>query len=79
MSNYGLVPYNDELYHYGVPGMKWGIRRSDKSLRRNISKLGLKNANLDEKRKKTTKFKNLVWQLCPERAIISFDAIVAPN
>ena len=51
MSNYGLVPYNDELYHYGVPGMKWGIRRSDKSLRRNISKLGLKNANLDEKRK----------------------------
>ena len=31
------------------------------------------------KRAKTTKFKNLVWQLCPERAIISFDAIVAPN
>ena len=31
------------------------------------------------KGQKRTKFKNLVWQLCPERAIISFDAIVAPN
>ena len=28
---------------------------------------------------KRTKSQNLVWQLCLERAIISFDAIVAPN
>ena len=32
-----------------------------------------------DRKGQTTKFKNLVWQLCPERAIISFDAIVAPN
>ena len=25
------------------------------------------------------KIHNLDWQLCPKRAIISFDAIVAPN
>ena len=26
--------YNNELYHYGVPGMRWGIRRSEAQLAR---------------------------------------------
>ena len=29
--------YPEELYHYGVKGMKWGVRRSKESLRYNKS------------------------------------------
>ena len=32
----------DELFHYGVKGMKWGVRKSNKQLRRERAK---KNAN----------------------------------
>lgn len=34
----------DELYHYGIPGMRWGIRRAQKVL-------GSSDASIDKKKK----------------------------
>lgn len=31
MEYYGDMPYSEELYHYGVKGMKWGVRKAIES------------------------------------------------
>ena len=45
MSDYILTP-NGELYHYGVKGMKWGVRRSQKRLEVGAEKRAKKLSSL---------------------------------
>lgn len=52
MSDYILI--NGELYHYGVPGMRWGVRRARYKQSRN-ARLEIKALNYDKKAAKLTK------------------------
>lgn len=50
--------YTDELYHYGVLGMKWGRRRSSQQLGNKVSKLSRKNDKLNDRRNELLKEAN---------------------
>lgn len=44
------IQYETELYHYGVPGMKWGVRKDPETVYTNrIRRLERKNARFENK------------------------------
>lgn len=74
MSDY-IYTSDGELYHYGVPDMRWGVRRTPAQLGRKITKLNTKNdelkdtvktldkkTNVYEKRSRDMISKNSKWE-----------------
>ena len=54
MSEYRII-HEDELYHYGVKGMRWGVRKNSKN--KNIKDI-MKNRHLGIDNKGNINFTN---------------------
>lgn len=48
MEYYGDMPYSEELYHYGVLGMKWGVHRKQRKEAKRQRKLERRIDRLSE-------------------------------
>lgn len=50
MENKYILTSNKELYHYGIPGMRWGVRKNsyNKTVHRSIKKLNRANNKMEK-------------------------------
>ena len=66
-----LITGRDELYHYGVPGMKWGVQKIDYTANRIASKERA-NTRLQERSRKLDR-RAAAWRLRSEKRHSKYD------
>lgn len=68
--------YSDELYHYGVKGMKWGIRRTPAQLGHRTKKSSTSQRREEMKKMSDTELRNRINRIQMEKQYMQ---LTAPN
>ena len=66
--------YNDELYHHGIKGMKWGIRRTPAQLGHRPAKPTTSQRKSEMKKMSDTELRNRINRIQMERQYMQLTA-----
>ena len=66
--------HNDELYHHGIKGMKWGVRRTPAQLGHKPSKLTTSQRKSEMKKMSDTELRNRINRIQMEKQYMQLTA-----